>query len=455
MSIHKANIFYSYSHKDEHLRESLETHLAILKRQGLIEDWNDRKILPGFEWEQIIDSKLEEADIILLLVSPDFIASDYCYGKELSRALDKHEQMQAIVVPVIIRPVDWQAAPFAKFQALPKDGKPVTSWSNNDEAWLSVTKGLRKIIEEIPIEKSSIVSDEGLIKLSGPLKSELNRLGSLHSKKMDEISGRSTGFINLDRWTDGLHRKDVVLIGGRPRMGKTDFVLNIALNFALAEALTVAFFSFRLPPDQIIRRLLASKSMLTADRLEAGFISNEDWIRLKEATGIFSKLPIFVDGSSCLSVKDITVRLNKIKQSNEIDLIVIDGLEYIVSEAKDRNREAEVFSIIKDLKNLVRQYDSPLILTVHVSQQVDQRADRRPRLADLKDWELFVSDVANVVLFLYRDELYDPDSPNRGIAELIVGKNVHRQTGVLNLSYIRHLSTFSNIAASLNPENFE
>ena len=185
MSIHRANIFYSYSHKDEHLKESLETHLAIMQRQGLIEEWNDRKILPGAEWEQTIDSKLEEADIILLLVSPDFIASEYCYGKELSQALDRHEQRRAKVVPVIIRPVDWYNAPFAKLQALPKDGKPVTLWSDTDEAWLSVTKGLRKIIEEISIKKSSFVSDGGLIKLSDHLYSELNRLGSLHKQKFE------------------------------------------------------------------------------------------------------------------------------------------------------------------------------------------------------------------------------------------------------------------------------
>ena len=142
-------IFISYSHKDEALREELEKQLSLLKWQRLITAWYDRRIGAGQEWESEIDRRLDSAQIILLLISPDFMASNYCYGVEVKRAMERHEAGQALVIPIILRPADWQSAPFGKLQALPKDGQPVTSWSNRDKAFLDITRGIRKAIEEL------------------------------------------------------------------------------------------------------------------------------------------------------------------------------------------------------------------------------------------------------------------------------------------------------------------
>jgi hypothetical protein len=142
-------LFYSYSHKDEALRDELETHLAILERQGLIAPWHDRRIEPGTSLTGAIDSNLEEADIILLLVSADFIASPYCYEKEMLRALERHHAHQARVIPIILRATHFEGAPFEKLQALPKDAKPVTGWKDRDEAWTDVARGLRLVVESL------------------------------------------------------------------------------------------------------------------------------------------------------------------------------------------------------------------------------------------------------------------------------------------------------------------
>ncbi len=142
-------IFYSYSHKDENLREQLQTHLALLRREGLIGEWHDRKIGAGREWEGEIDARLEAADIVLLLVSADFVASDYCWDVEVKRAMEKHEAGQARVIPVILRPVDWHSAPFGKLQALPRDGRAVTKWGNRDEAWHNIARGIRGAVQEL------------------------------------------------------------------------------------------------------------------------------------------------------------------------------------------------------------------------------------------------------------------------------------------------------------------
>ena len=136
-------VFVAYSHRDEELRDELAKHLVILERQGVIAAWHDRRILPGDEWEHEIGAHVNTARMILLLVSPDFLASDYCYGVEVRRAMERHEARGARVIPVILRAVLWKNAPFGKLQALPTDAIPVTSWANRDEAFLSVAQGIR------------------------------------------------------------------------------------------------------------------------------------------------------------------------------------------------------------------------------------------------------------------------------------------------------------------------
>jgi hypothetical protein len=143
-------VIFSYSHRDENLRDELAKHLSILKWQGVITEWYDRKIIPGSEWEDEISNHLNTAQIILLLISSDFLASTYCYGIEMKRALERHALGEAIVIPVILRDVDWEGAPFAELQALPKDAKPVTSWTNTDEAFADITRGIRKTIAQLP-----------------------------------------------------------------------------------------------------------------------------------------------------------------------------------------------------------------------------------------------------------------------------------------------------------------
>lgn len=143
------SIFISYSHKDESLREELDVHLAMLKRRGDIDVWHDRRIIPGADFGGEIDAALERAHVVLLLVSPDFLASDYCYDTEMARAIERHETGDARVLPIIIRPCDWHGAPFGRLLAMPVDGKPVTKWPSLDEAFLDVVKGIRRALQEV------------------------------------------------------------------------------------------------------------------------------------------------------------------------------------------------------------------------------------------------------------------------------------------------------------------
>jgi internalin A len=142
-------LFISYSHKDENQRNELQTHIKLLQRQRIIDAWDDRRIDPGDEWKQKIDDNLERASIILLLVSSDFMASDYCYKTEIMRAMERHYNDEARVIPVIVRDTLWNNAPFAKLQALPKDGKPISQWPDKDTAWKNVAEGIDAVAEQI------------------------------------------------------------------------------------------------------------------------------------------------------------------------------------------------------------------------------------------------------------------------------------------------------------------
>lgn len=156
-----ATVFFSYSHEDEELRNRLEKHLALLKRQGLVEAWYDRRILAGSDLDEAISANLESADIILLLVSADFLASDYCYSREMERAMERHAAREAVVIPVILKPCDWHSAPFGKLLATPRDGKAVTSWANVEEALADVAGHIRRRVEDANRQSGKASSTPG------------------------------------------------------------------------------------------------------------------------------------------------------------------------------------------------------------------------------------------------------------------------------------------------------
>lgn len=203
----RIEVFVSYAHKDKALLEKLEKHLLLLKRQGLIDTWYDRDISGGTEWAQEIDKHLNTAQIVLLLVSPDFLASDYCYGIEMERAVAQHERGEALVIPVILRPVDWQDSLFGKLQALPKNKKPVTTWSNRDEAFHDIVTDILQVAQKLAITLSSSVESKQARQASTTLEStDSNRLKELESTLRKSYS-YIRGYQDIFRISDDLQQK--------------------------------------------------------------------------------------------------------------------------------------------------------------------------------------------------------------------------------------------------------
>jgi replicative DNA helicase len=437
-------LFYSYSHKDEELRNTLETHLSGLKRQGVTVDWHDRRILASQNWEAEIDSHIDNADIILLLISPDFIASDYCYGRELARALERHEANEAKVVPIILRPVDLTGAPFAEFQALPQDAKPITTWANQDEAWLDVSKGVRRLVNSLISSKVSTATTPGPVHVQDHLLGELARLAAVYERP-STIGGASTGFHSLDQAIDGIHKTDIVLICGRPSVGKSDLVLHIASQMTSDTSLPVVFFSMRLPTEQITRRLLAAKSNVSVPRLVRGLLTPEDWSRLVLAAGPLSEAPIFIDTSTGYTDMELTRRIETVYHANKLGLVVVDGVEHLTSVQSHNTKRGEVGAVVKALRKISIDYEVPLVLTATTVRPTEFRVNRRPMIIDLEDWEALASDAANVVLILYQCEDWWIDGPNKGVAEINVEKNAYGHTGTVRLRYRSHLCRFENL----------
>ena len=212
-------VFFSYAHEDEKLRDALAKHLSILQWQGVIQAWHDREIIAGTEWAGQINEHLDTADIILLLVSADFLASDYCYNIELSRAMERHAAQEARVIPIILRKVDWKYAPFGKLQALPKDAFPVTSWTNIDEAFTNVAEGIRRIVEELNGILSVAQEPQVMIPANLP------RSGVV------KFVGRAEVMPQLHKMLQQGERLAVSAIAAMGGAGKTELALQYALAY--------------------------------------------------------------------------------------------------------------------------------------------------------------------------------------------------------------------------------
>lgn len=431
------SIFYSYCHKDESFREQLETHLGILRRLGHIEEWHDRKILPGQVWPNQIDSNLEKADLILLLVSPDFINSDYCWEKELGRAMERHDAGEAQVVPIFIRPVDWSGAPFGSLQGLPKDCLSVTEWNNGDLAWKNIAQGLRVLIDEIKERKRRISIPTQAKSIQQALREDIDRLDEQYNRdNYREPNGIPTGLIDVDRLIDGLKKGDLVVIASRPTMGKTSLALNIAASVANLN-LPVLFFSTKNSALDIAQRLLVLTAQLNFYNYSRGWMSDEHWARLTHAIEKINDWELEIDDVVDLSIDHLRKQCIAYKEKcGSLPLIVIDSITYINGEGSDRG-------LCRALKMLAKEINACVIITAPVSREVEMRPNKRPVPRDIeKIADLY--DETDVLAFIYLDSWYNPDSLDKNIAEIIFSKNKFGPIGTVRLAYFSESGRFSD-----------
>lgn len=259
------------------------------------------------------------------------------------------------------------------------------------------------------------------------------------------ITGVPTGFSDLDYKTAGLHNSDLILVAARPAMGKSAFALNIAVHSAVNAKVPVAIFNLEMSKSQLVNRMLCSEAMVDSNKIRTGKIEENDWVKLATALGPLSEAPIYIDDTAGISVMEIRAKCRKLKLERNIGLVVIDYLQLVQGNNKrNSNREQEISEISRSLKILAKELDIPVIALSQLSRAAEQRADHRPMLSDLRESGAIEQD-ADIVMFLYRDDYYNPETEKKNIAEVIMAKHRSGSTGTTELLWLGEYTKFVSI----------
>ena len=264
------------------------------------------------------------------------------------------------------------------------------------------------------------------------------------------LSGIPCNFYDLDAITQGFQRSDLIIVAGRPAMGKTSFVLNIARNIAVLHRLPVCVFSLEMSKEQLVYRLLSSEVGIESGRLRAGRITTEEWSILGQAMGNLSELPIYIDDTPDMTVTEMRSKARRLQseQGGKLGLVLIDYLQLMEGASPD-NRVQELSKITRSLKGMARELNAPVMTLSQLSRGVESRTNKRPMMSDLRESGSIEQD-ADLIIMLYRDEYYNPDSVDRGLAEIIITKHRNGPTGTVKLLFEPQFTRFRNLAASGN-----
>lgn len=267
-----------------------------------------------------------------------------------------------------------------------------------------------------------------------------------HRDSSSDITGISTGFVDLDSKTSGLQPGDLIIVAGRPSMGKTAFSLNIGEHVAVEEGHAVAVFSMEMGATQLAMRLLGSVGRLDQHRLRTGRLTDEDWPRLTYAVSKMQNAQLFIDETPALSSMEVRARCRRLaRQCGQLGLVIIDYLQLMGSSSPGENRATEISEISRSLKGLAKELNCPVIALSQLNRSLEQRPNKRPVMSDLRESGAIEQD-ADVILFIYRDEVYNPDSPDKGTAEIIIGKQRNGPIGTLRVTFLGQYTKFENYA---------
>lgn len=265
---------------------------------------------------------------------------------------------------------------------------------------------------------------------------------SIYSNKSDVI-GVTTGFKDLNKKINGLQRTDLILVAARPAMGKTAFALNLVQNAAIKGNASVAVFSLEMSKEQLAQRMIAAQSNVELKKMKTGTLNDADWPRIISAMAVMSDAKIFIDDTPGIKINELRSKCRKLKMEQGLDLVMIDYLQLMESDSKNESRQQEISKISRSLKILAKELDCPVVALSQLSRAPEQRADHRPVLSDLRESGAIEQD-ADIVMFLYRDEYYHSDSEKKDLAEIIIAKNRHGETGSVELVWMGSIQRFGD-----------
>lgn len=294
-------------------------------------------------------------------------------------------------------------------------------------------------------------SSEGFVDIKILLPQVADRIDQLFQRdNPTDVTGVPTGFTDLDSMTSGFQPGDLIIVAGRPSMGKTAFSLNVAENVALDTGLPVAVFSMEMAATQLAMRMIGSVGRLDQHKMRTGRLEDDDWVRLTTALGKLNDAPIFIDEGAALTSFDVRARARRLhRQCGKLGLIVVDYLQLMSAPAsrQSENRATEISEISRSLKALAKELDVPVVALSQLNRSVEQRPDKRPAMSDLRESGAIEQD-ADLILFIYRDEVYNAESPEKGTAEIIIAKQRNGPIGRLKLTFLGEHTRFENFANS-------
>ena len=261
-----------------------------------------------------------------------------------------------------------------------------------------------------------------------------------------DVTGVPTGFLDLDRMTSGLQPGDLVIVAGRPSMGKTSLAMNMAEHVALHSGLPVGIFSMEMASTQLVMRMLGSVGKLDQHRLRTGRLQDQDWQRLTEAVGKLNDAPMHIDETAALNPLELRARARRLhRQYKQLGLVVVDYLQLMSASSQGENRATELSEISRSMKGLAKELNCPVIALSQLNRSLEQRPNKRPVMSDLRESGAIEQD-ADLILFIYRDEVYNPDTSEKGIAEIIIGKQRNGPIGTVRLAFLGEFTRFENLA---------
>jgi replicative DNA helicase len=264
------------------------------------------------------------------------------------------------------------------------------------------------------------------------------------SERKELVTGVPTGFVEFDEMTSGLQRSDLVIVAARPAMGKTSFCMNIAQHVGMKTKGCVGVFSLEMSREQLVLRMLCGEARVDMHKLRSGFLSEKDWAKLVQAVADLSRAKVYIDDTPGISVMEMRAKARRLKLEAGLDLLVIDYLQLMQGRGRFENRTQEIGSISRALKGLAKELDIPVIALSQLSRAPETRGGHRPQLSDLRESGALEQD-ADMVVFIYREEEYNKTPDNRGIAELIIGKQRNGPTGSLKMAFIKEYTRFENL----------
>lgn len=257
-------------------------------------------------------------------------------------------------------------------------------------------------------------------------------------------SGVPTGFIDLDSILMGLHPSDLIIIAGRPSMGKTSLAMNIARHVVCVEKVPVAIFSLEMGKEQLALRLLASEAMINQSKVRSAHLSREGWNKLIEASSVLAEAPLYIDDTPGISAGEIRAKLRRLASSEGLSLVIVDYLQLMTSRSRVDFREQEISEISRSLKAIAKEFNVPVIALSQLNRRVEERENKRPQMADLRESGAIEQD-SDIICFIYRDEVYNPSSEDQGIAEIIISKHRNGPTGTIKLRWFSEYTRFENL----------